>query len=567
VITLLALAIAVIGSNTQLIEAAETTTKKKADGAELFAREWLPGDSRASGGDGLGPMFNASSCISCHNQGGVGGGGPKSKNVEILTASVFQAGHVQNLDVHDPFAEPPPSVVPQSQVGTNQLIPAVPLPHRIDIDERALRKEQEEQQKRAIEQQRQQRKESIEALKRLHPGFSQSRSVVLHRFGTSEGYDEWRQRAKFGQVNTPNETQQSADELLLLDAVLESASFNQGSVTVPHGFPADRSHFFTSPSNTALSFNSLLDRMHTLANTAHTRAQSQVSRANIGQHVSLQSSQRNATALFGAGLIDSISDETLLLASKKRYKNYPHVSGRLSRLENGRVGKFGWKSQIASLRDFTLTACAVELGLNVPGHAQAGIPQRPDYKTNGLDLTQAECNALISYLAKLPAPVETKSASKENGEFIASGHKLFDRVGCAACHTPELGEVTGIYSDLLLHDMGPQLGDIGSSYGVFRPQAPGSPDAPLPELVDAAANGKSKKKKNFGATQLEWRTPPLWGVRDSAPYMHDGRADTLEEAIAAHGGEGLKSAQMYFALLPNERMQVLAMLRSLVAKQ
>src|SRR5262249_44698271 len=58
-----------------------------AQGRELFEREWLPGDSRAHGGDGLGPVYNDSSCVSCHNLGGSGGGGPTSKNVDILTAS------------------------------------------------------------------------------------------------------------------------------------------------------------------------------------------------------------------------------------------------------------------------------------------------------------------------------------------------------------------------------------------------------------------------------------------------------------------------------------------------
>src|SRR5262245_22619382 len=50
------------------------------DGKELFTREWLPNDARARGGDGLGPLFNDSSCVACHNLGGVGGGGPKGKN-------------------------------------------------------------------------------------------------------------------------------------------------------------------------------------------------------------------------------------------------------------------------------------------------------------------------------------------------------------------------------------------------------------------------------------------------------------------------------------------------------
>ena len=56
-------------------------------GRELFLREWMPDDSRSHGGDGLGPVFNDSSCVACHNLGGVGGGGPNGKNVDILSTS------------------------------------------------------------------------------------------------------------------------------------------------------------------------------------------------------------------------------------------------------------------------------------------------------------------------------------------------------------------------------------------------------------------------------------------------------------------------------------------------
>src|SRR5258707_14707664 len=63
-----------------------TATKGSADGRELFSREWLPNDARSHGGDGLGPVFNDSSCVACHNQGGIGGGGAASKNVDIVTA-------------------------------------------------------------------------------------------------------------------------------------------------------------------------------------------------------------------------------------------------------------------------------------------------------------------------------------------------------------------------------------------------------------------------------------------------------------------------------------------------
>ena len=68
---------------------------ERARGRELFEREWLPGDSRAHGGDGLGPVYNDSSCVACHNLGATGGAGPASKNVDIVTASPIGMAPVQ----------------------------------------------------------------------------------------------------------------------------------------------------------------------------------------------------------------------------------------------------------------------------------------------------------------------------------------------------------------------------------------------------------------------------------------------------------------------------------------
>jgi CxxC motif-containing protein (DUF1111 family) len=63
----------------------------------------------------------------------------------------------------------------------------------------------------------------------------------------------------------------------------------------------------------------------------------------------------------------------------------------------------------------------------------------------------------------------------------------------------------------------------------------------------------------------EWKTPPLWGVADSAPYLHDGRAETLEEAILAHAGEARDVTANYKALSPTEQVQVIAFLKTLRA--
>src|SRR5436190_8481910 len=125
----------------------------------------------------------------------------------------------------------------------------------------------------------------------------------------------------------------------------------------------------------------------------------------------------------------------------KKFSDFPKVAGRVARDDKGRVGRFGWKAQKASLDDFVLTACAVELGLQVPGHDQPPLPHKPDYKAPGLDLTQDQCNALIKYVGELPAPVELKVEHSKHADYIASGKSLFATVGCATCHAPKLGDV------------------------------------------------------------------------------------------------------------------------------
>jgi cytochrome c peroxidase len=65
--------------------------------------------------------------------------------------------------------------------------------------------------------------------------------------------------------------------------------------------------------------------------------------------------------------------------------------------------------------------------------------------------------------------------------------------------------------------------------------------------------------------QQEWKTPPLWGVRDSGPYLHDGRAATLEEAIAWHGGEAYTSANRFARLPARQQAELASFLRMLAA--
>jgi CxxC motif-containing protein (DUF1111 family) len=156
-----------------------------------------------------------------------------------------------------------------------------------------------------------------------------------------------------------------------------------------------------------------------------------------------------------------------------------------------------------------------------------------------------------------------QSTNSKAAEYLSAGQQLFASTGCAACHTPDLGDAVGLYSDLLVHDMGADLVDTGD-YGSFTP-VPDSAEEVVEQIAETADGQTESTLRVVGATRQEWRTPPLWGVRDSAPYLHDGRAETLEQAIAFHGGEAELPVQKYFMLSAEERQQLLAFLKSLEA--
>jgi len=198
-----------------------------------------------------------------------------------------------------------------------------------------------------------------------------------------------------------------------------------------------------------------------------------------------------------------------------------------------------------------VTACAVELGLESPDQSQGSDPTDLDPRTPGLDLTAAECDDLVAFVRSLPAPRPRVSPAEAEPAAIRSGKEVFLSIGCGTCHMPDLGHVEGIYSDLLLHDMGPDTSDTGS-YRVSRRESP-------------PRDQSQSQSEPKGATAQEWRTPPLWGLRDSGPYLHDGRAETLEQAIALHGAQGKDPVNRYFGLSPRRRQQVQAFLKSLVA--
>ncbi len=211
--------------------------------------------------------------------------------------------------------------------------------------------------------------------------------------------------------------------------------------------------------------------------------------------IAVQVSQRNPTPLFGAGLIDAIPDSAIEEAARHKPPGSSRVKGRVSRLKDGRVGRFGWKAQTATLAEFALSAAATEIGLEVPGHRQAGDPRLPGLGAPGLDMDEEECDALVAYVRGLPAPVVREPADEAEAAQVKAGEATFRAIGCASCHLPKLGDVEGIYSDLLLHDMGARLGDTGS-YGVFvaEPAGANGPAA----AGGRAASRPARRSRNGG---------------------------------------------------------------------
>jgi CxxC motif-containing protein (DUF1111 family) len=276
----------------------------------------------------------------------------------------------------------------------------------------------------------------------------------------------------------------------------------------------------------------------------------------VPDRIAFKITQRRAPALFGAGVIDSIPGEVAAQAARRQAKLHSGVKGQVAFAGDGGVGKFGWRGQTASLKQFVMGACANELGLRAPSNDQALDPLDPAYKSPGLDLDQQQCDELVAFVASLAPPQERQPLTRKEKDLWAAGAQMFSRVGCAECHLPKLGDVAGIYTDLLLHDMGPELADPAGANPRVRVLLAGT--------ISGAYYGGSQNVfvDNLPETKRQWRTPPLWGVANSAPYLHDGRAATLDDAIRNHGGEAASARKKYESLTSENRGRLLAFLQS-----
>jgi mono/diheme cytochrome c family protein len=237
-------------------------------------------------------------------------------------------------------------------------------------------------------------------------------------------------------------------------------------------------------------------------------------------------SLRNAPPLYGLGLIDAIPDAVI----RAETINKGRANIVRDALGKERIGRFGWKAGTATLEQFVGEAFRNELGITNPIAPTDLVP--PSSGCGGqasakLDDDGTVVRAVTAYIGALPPP------SSKVGPQHREGQLLFSTIGCATCHTPTLsanGVDVALYSDLLLHDLGPAMDD---------------------RVVQGDATGK------------DWRTTPLWGLGLRSRFLHDGRATNVPDAILAHDGEAAVASKAFRQLTGHEQASIIAFLLAL----
>jgi CxxC motif-containing protein (DUF1111 family) len=262
-----------------------------------------------------------------------------------------------------------------------------------------------------------------------------------------------------------------------------------------------------------------------------------------------------APANTGLGFLELISDGDILALADPTDANADGISGEPNWIHlpnyvtppanaipvNGRyIGRFGKKAAVFNLLQQTANAYNQDMGITSlfePIDTYTHFEIDPEITTQTL-------LDVVFYLQTLKVPPRRNATTPQ----VLAGQEIFISIGCAKCHTPthitgpsSIAALSNVefhpYTDLLLHDMGPGLDD-GYTEGV--------------------------------ATTAEWRTPPLWGLglaqnsQGGQLYlMHDGRANSIHDAIMMHGGEATQVTHTYEQLTETERQHLIHFLNSL----
>ncbi|MEP2650511.1 MAG: di-heme oxidoredictase family protein [Paraglaciecola sp.] len=446
-----------VSHRTYVVEGEGVNSQQKLNfwtGFSLFRDPWVIAPSSTSDRDGLGPLFNTRSCISCHSRGGRG----PAPDVGLSTPSSM----IIRLGLTD-----------QANIASD---------------------------------------------------FKDTASFLAYG-------DQIQPRA----INTIHTTR-------LPKAVTPEAKLHLSYETI-HGRYADGSAF------------QLIKPTYQLQNLAY---------GELEKGVGL--SPRFAPIVYGAGLLDAISEQDLLIQEDIEDENNDGVSARYNRVPMIKkhtsdknytkptigIGRFGLKAKHPTLAQQVAAAFRNDIGIT-----NSWFPTElcTSYQTDcaiaaelgqqkGIEIPDKLLQLVIDTNQFMAVP----PARNLNSDKAQAGRKIFYKTGCATCHTPNYttdanypieslaNQKIWPYTDLALHDMGDGLAD-----GVIENDATGR----------------------------EWRTPPLWGLgaqkifRKQPLYLHDGRARSVEEAILWHGGEAQHSKTTFINLSKTERQQLVAFLNAI----
>ena len=270
--------------------------------------------------------------------------------------------------------------------------------------------------------------------------------------------------------------------------------------------------------------------------------------------------RRQTTPLFGLGLVEAIPDGQIADYAAEQARATPLQAGRVNWVTDvasgrSRVGRFGWKNQQATLLAFSGDAYINEMGITSPLFPTENAPNGNLGKLAACDKvadpedTENDVAAFANFMRLLAPPPGDEGCGRADHRHRSSrgrrgpsrlerGERIFERVGCAVCHRAGFtasspiaaidGETVDAYSDFLLHD-------VGTGDGIVQ----------------------------GGAEANELRTAPLWGLSESAPYLHDGSAATIKEAIRRHANQGAAAQQAFRALSDADQHALVAFLNSL----
>lgn len=252
------------------------------------------------------------------------------------------------------------------------------------------------------------------------------------------------------------------------------------------------------------------------------------------------------------------------------------------------VKPFGWKGTLAGFMAFVDDALQIHIGIQSDGLLASASPDvvghgndaaDPDDDGRRGELGRGPLAAMAAHLALLELPiVEPLIQDRDLGpaapglsaptttsfvEDFQSGRRLFHAVGCAGCHRPMMVLENPVVAleGLPAIDLSREMRQPGLSYDA---SLGGYPVWLFSDLKrHDMGKGNAAQYEQRGVARQQYLTPRLWGVADSAPYLHDGRAPSFDYAIAGHDGEGAAARAAFVALAYEEKNALRVYLMSL----